>query len=268
MNIDELARSAAHEARAVAANGLDPAGSLVRLHRTRRNRMLGSTAAVAAVLAVAAGIAVAQTSHDAKIRPAHPSVSPAPRCAPGVTCLGNRRFRIWLPVPVDVTVPANFKTGFNYAPGAVDAYRSDLDHTGVAIIEGSLQPVKDSIGLVRDPSAGNDARSVADWLSKRPFLKDTSVTRVSVGGRTAWRVDASLKRGASLRAHKIEVPIAPVFDSGGTPLGYGRELVGDWILLDSPAGGLIAIWSWSDGDGRPALAANQAFIDGLSFGSP
>ena len=48
--------------------------------------------------------------------------------------------------------------------------------------------------------------------------------------------------------------------------GYRPNLTGQYTLLDVPGAGVTVIWSWTLNHGNQVLAANQAFIDGLSFG--
>jgi surface antigen len=62
----------------------------------------------------------------------------------------------------------------------------------------------------------------------------------------------------------------PNFSRAAWPLagreGYNNALLGEYTLLDVPGGGVTVIWSWNDSHNGQALAGNQAYVDGLSFG--
>ena len=143
-------------------------------------------------------------------------------------------------------------------------YRGDVETTGVSVAENAT-PVRDDYSWARDQSAGTSAKSVATWLSKRPFLQHTAVVPTQVGGLPAWRVSGQLKPGARLLAHKNDAPVAPTFIDDGGQMAYSPSLIGEYTLVDVPGAGLTVIWSWSLDHGPKALAGNQAFIDRLAF---
>jgi hypothetical protein len=252
--------------RRVSAQHADPSAMLLELRRTRRNRTIARIATAVVVVGAAAGatVAVSGSGEQHANRPGHSTAVHRTSDRPTVVHLGGNRYRITLPVPVTLRVPANFGRGFNLTRTAFDAYRSDVDQTGVSILEHAI-PVKNAPLWVRDPSAGTTAASVARWLSHRPFLTHTEVTRGRVDGHDAWRVTGALKPGARLRAHKTLLPTAPVFRGVAPRIGYQAGVRSQFTLLDLPRVGLTVIWSWTYE--RPqTLQANAGFISGISFG--
>jgi hypothetical protein len=88
-----------------------------------------------------------------------------------------------------------------------------------------------------------------------------------VGGRPAWHVTGDLKPGAALPAPKATGNVAPTFGRAySDSMGYRPGLTGQYTLLDVPGAGVTVIWSWTVDHRDRVLAANQAFINGLSFG--
>jgi hypothetical protein len=275
MTIDELGRAAAVEARAGAEAAVDTSAMLHRMHRLHRMRRRRAAGSIVAVLAAAVVVGSLLISHNARTD-SHPSpaTTPTPKatgiCAnPEVRCLDATKFRfVDLPVTITLTLPANFERDFSLAPNTVDGYRNDIGTTGVSVQE-HARPVKYGPVLwTRDPTAGTTAASMARWLSKRPYLVHTTLTRTAVGGRPAWHVTGDLKRGVALPAAKAGGNVAPTFGGGrlGGGAGYRPGLTGQYTLLDVPGAGVTVIWSWTMNHGKQALAGNQAFIDGLSFG--
>lgn len=145
-----------------------------------------------------------------------------------------------------------------------EAYRGDIATTGISVAENAT-PVRNDGSWVRDRSAGTTARSVARWLFKRPFLVHSTITRTKVGNITAWRVSATLKPGAALRATTYR-SVAPTFAVDDGTMGYRPTLIGEYTLLDIPGAGVTVIWSWSQDHPASALAGNQILIDKLRFG--
>ena len=107
MNIDELARSAAAEARGAAAERVDAATMLSPLYRTRRNRSVASIVAIVVVaLSALIGTLVARAGGDSA---APPAVSPHTSCT-HAKC--PTLHHVVLTVPVTFTLPHTFQNGF------------------------------------------------------------------------------------------------------------------------------------------------------------
>jgi hypothetical protein len=273
MSIDELGRAAAAEARHNAASAVDTGTMLDRLHRMRRRRTAGSIIAALAVAAavVAGGLWISRDTHaDSHHRPASTQI---PRstgiCAdPEIRCLGADSYRFpELPVTITLTLPANFQRDFKVGTEEIEGYRSDINTTGVTVTEHAMPAKYGPAAWIRDPAAGTTAASMARWLSNRPFLIHTTRTRTTVDGRPAWHVTGDLKPGAALPAAKDGGNVAPTLGrSFNDSMGYRADLTGQYTLLDLPGAGVTVIWSWTLDHDMHALAANQAFIDGLSFG--
>lgn len=277
MSIDEMGRAAATEARHHAATAVDTGVMLDRLHRMRRRRtagtIIGGLAVVAAV--VAGGVLITRSTHaDAHHRPAstHTPRSTGICADPEVRCVGANGYRfVDLPVPITLTLPANFvRDNFSVTTNSIEGYRSDVKpdwSAGVMVHERAVPAKYGPVAWTRDPAAGSTAASMARWLSNRPFLIHTTRARTTVDGRPAWHVTGELKPGAELPASRLGGSVAPTFGRAyNDSMGYGANLTGQYTLVDVPGAGVTVIWSWTGDHGNAAMAADQAFIDGLSFG--
>jgi hypothetical protein len=268
MSIDDLGRAAATDARRRAAREVDPTTMLERLHHSNRSRTVGWIVTAVAIVTVGAvalidggGLSAGNQTGGSATRPSSTNSA----CTDTrVTCLGGDRYLVALPVPVTVTLPANFQGSFTFSGTRIlEDYRTDADGTGVTVMENAT-PVKDNEAWVIDPSAGTTAESMARWLSKRPFLIHATIIQTEVGGRTAWHVSADLKPGAATPAFKYTGTVAPTFFDSPGSAGYGAGLTGNYTLLDTPGAGVTVIWSWAGSD--QLLAGNQTYVNGLSFG--
>jgi hypothetical protein len=268
MNFETRAQREAQDALA-SVRGVSAMTRLAELKeqaRTRRRASAVLTAAAVAVVMVAGTWLVATQTGASNAPPpaAPPSVETEQGlCGSGVTCLGNDRYRVDLAVPVSLTLTRDFVEELTFYPGdmTLDTYRKAGD-AGVAVLEHAV-PVKYDGSWTRDPKAGRTAESVARWLSRRPFLEDTTLTRTTLDGLPAWHVTGSLKPGARLPAIKAG-NAAPTFRTAGSgQAAYGRSLSGEYTLVDVPGAGLTVVWSWTlSGED---LTPNQAVIDSLSF---
>ena len=270
MSFETLARREAEDALASVGevDAIDRLAELKQQARSRRRTRGGLTAAaVALVLAAGTWLVTSQTGASETPPPAAPppSVRTEPGlCGSGVTCLGNDRYKVALAVPVTLTLTPDFVDDLSFDPGdmTLDAYRKAGD-AGVAVLEHAV-PVKYDESWARDPKAGRTAESMARWLSRRPFLEDTTLTPTTLGGLPAWHVTGSLKAGARLPAIKAGYA-APTFRTTGSgQAAYGPLLTGEYTLADVPGAGVTVVWSWTlSGED---LTPNQALIDSLSFG--
>jgi hypothetical protein len=270
MSLETRARQEAQDALA-SVRGVNAAGRLAELKQQARTRRRASAvlaaAAVAVVMVVGTWLVTMQTGTSTT---SPPPAAPPPTaataqslCGSGVTCLGNDRYTVALAVPVTLTLTSDFVQDLAFDPGnmTLDAYRRDGD-AGVAVFEHAI-PVKYDRSWTRDPKAGRTAESVSRWLSRRPFLENTTRTQTELGGQVAWHVTGSLKPGAWLPVIKAG-NAAPTFRTTGSgQAAYGHLLRGEYTLLDVPGAGLTVVWSWTlSGED---LTPNQAVIDSLSF---
>ncbi len=272
MTIDNLGRAAARGARHKAIREVDPTMMLEKLHRTHRTRTVtmtvaGAAAAVVGIVLVVHGVS-SPTVSQAPGANGGSVTSSSSRCGTTVQCLGGNRYRVTdMPVPVTVALPDNFEGAFNRLGAAtLEDYRNDADHTGVTVFENAV-PVRNDASWTRDPTAGTTARSMATWLSQRPFLTHTTMTARTVDGRTTWLVTGDLKDGAPLLAAKSGNDAAPTF-AGAPPAtaGYSPTLTGEYTLVDVPGAGVTVIWSWASPQTKGDLTENRAYVQGLSFG--
>jgi hypothetical protein len=171
---------------------------------------------------------------------------------------------------VTIHAPANFDQDANLCGGSgLEAYRNDVNGTGVTVIEHAV-PVRYDKSWKRDRAAGTSVSSIAQWLASRPFLTHTSIKKVTVDGLAGQQVSGQLKPGADLPADGASLGVdfvAPTFaGEGGCHAGYHRNLFGNYTLMTVPGAGITVIWSWTIQNDHTLIAANQAFIDALSFG--
>jgi hypothetical protein len=176
---------------------------------------------------------------------------------------------------ISLTVPVAYPSSpvlVRVEPGSggdVARFNRIPDEGGISIFE-NVVPVRDKAGH-RDPTAGDDAREMAEWLAERPFLVDTHVVAVSVGDMTGWRVESrlpnNLKGTNALPPGGKQTEVLPVLRSGNAFVRYGPA-VGDMTFVDVPRAGVVAIWTWNPfGDLRMATEpAMRDFVSELRFG--
>ena len=249
---------------------------LRQLHATNRRRR---AVAVASVLVVVLGgsLVVRASVQDpgrASTIGSNPSDAPstaspstARSCPAGETCqVSGSTYDVGLPTPMRLRFPDNFQTWTKqFGPHTVEAYRDDVDGTGVTVMEGAT-PVGNDRSATPDPKGGGNASEMAIWLSNRPFLEHTKVERVSLGGLVAWRVTADFRPGSTLGFYRSAPPRAPVFANEFASVGFSDDLKGECTLVDTPGSGVTVVWSWTYGQPKSAILANRPFVAGLSFG--
>ena len=273
MSLDQRGRVAAEQLRQATSRSLDPDDMLVRLHRARTRRAAASAVAgLAAVVVAAVLVGATLVGRGASAGPPAHSDREAVRLAAdfcrddAVTCLGGRKVRVNLGSPLTVDIPETFEPAAKLTPGAAEFYRADVEHTGVAVAR-AVVPVRYDSRWERDRSAGMTARSMAEWLAGRSFLTDTTVTRRTAGGRTAWEVTGSYRAGARLPATMNGgTKVAPTFIARGSRFASAPYLPGSYTLVDQPDGGVTVIWSWAFNQETPDLAGNQAMVDEILAG--
>jgi hypothetical protein len=269
MTIDELGKSAAAEARSRAARHVDPGPLLARLERTRRARDRSTIAVALAVVAVIALLTTGDllfNDHPKRpVDPASPSTPTDSLCRdPRITCPTDGRFRVRLPAPLTLSLPPNFERDIRLiGRNTVETYRR-TNTAGVTVME-RARPVRNDGSWSRDPAAGRTAHSMALWLTHRPFLTHVVLHKTSVGRLTAWRVTASLRTSAHLRALGGVGKIAPTFAGDAGREGYAPTLTGEYLLLDTPAGAVTTIWSWTRSPDSNDLDTNHTYIQTLNF---
>src|SRR3954452_10012184 len=230
MSIDELGMAAAAEIRSSTAQAVDSSTMLHDLHRLRRRR---TSEAVGAVVAACAAVVVVlgyNGSHKDDRRPVSEPTTVAPRSCrdAAVHCLGADRYRIELKVPVIVRLPDNFQDAFSFSGrSAVEVFRNDVTATtGVTIME-DVTPLAYDRSSGRAVGAGRTAASMAQWLSKRPYLVDTAVDRTTVDGLPAWHVVGRMKLGAAVSQGGMAVTFA---SSTATPRWWD-DLAAEYTLV-------------------------------------
>jgi hypothetical protein len=288
VSIESLARDAATDLRSSASGAVDVDAVLDWLEPASRRRTRRAVLAGMLVAAVVAGVVfVAVRPSAPTAQPGHGSTTgsgcPAPIAGlqpiargeqlAGFTCLGGRTFRADLSVPLTFELPPTFAA--NLAFGHGDAYQIALnrlragtpdERTFVLVSErvrSVLLPIAYRGGQrdVADPAAGTTSRSLARWLSMRPFVTDATVTATTLAGLPAYRVD--LTGGGSLEVGDIPV------------LANGPDGVDSWLavragahvrvwLFDLPGRGLAAVWSQTIRDVAD-LDVNDAVVQSIRF---
>ena len=274
MSLDQRGRVAAEQLRQATSRSLDPDDMLVRLHRARTRRTAASAVAgLAAVVVAAVLVGATIVGNGASDGPPAHGDREAVRLSAdfcrddAVTCLGGRKARVNLKAPLTVDIPETFRPGARVTPpGGAEFYRADVERTGVTVARSAV-PAQYSSGWEPDLAAGMTARSMAEWLAGRSFLTDTTVTRRTAGGRTAWEVTGSYRAGARLPATMNGgTKVAPTFFARGTRFASAPYLPGSYTLVDQPDGGVTVIWSWAFNLETPDIAGNQAMVDEILAG--
>jgi anti-sigma factor RsiW len=271
MSLDTRARNAVQELRHATAHGDITTPGLreipQRLERRRRSRRAALAVGSLVVVAAAAGFAGGRIQPDATIVPSDtPSVAPSEPCSDDVvTCLGDRTYRVALPVPVTVALPPSFDDVLNDHATNLELYNGGIyTGAGVTIMQLARPVEADGSAAV---GAGTGAAAVARWLAERPFVQPTTPREATVGGLPGYRVDVVHRPGADLPATKGTGAVALAFRSDGFTAAVSPELrYATFYVLDAPDGSLIVIWSWTNDGPATELASNEAVIDDLRFG--
>jgi hypothetical protein len=281
MTLDTRARREAQEALAT-VQGVSAMQQLVELRQQDRNRQRAKAISMtAAALVVVCGgwFLATQTAAPNTMPPASSESTHVQPTAPSgglcssVTCLGKDRYTVPLRVPVTLTLPPTFVDEFDFLTNGMvlSTYRSDGDQpAGVVVLERAL-PAKYDASWTQSPQGGETAESLARWLSRRPFLEDTTLTQTTLGGLAAWRVTGSLRPDATLPAvGKALGQVAPTFITMDGIRGvtgssaYSPDLAGEYWLVDVHGAGVVVVWSLAQS--VDDLTPNQVLIDSLSFG--
>lgn len=230
------------------------------VERRRRSRVLASVAAAA--LAVGAILWAVQVPDARRAEPSRPI--PSPRTAVGRLQSGSANLAVPVSYPACVSLSRLTSTTAEMAKFVFADEGGALG--GVTIFENVI-PVRDRAGH-RDPTAGNDPHSMARWLARRPFLLDTRIVPVIVGGRPGWRVESRVVGELAGTSIGRNVPVGRVLSSpdGKAFAQYGPASHGDMTFVDVPGAGVVAIWSWN-ADAPAPDPARRAWVTGLHFGT-
>jgi hypothetical protein len=218
------------------------AADLARGARRRRRVRIG-VGAVAAILLAGALLRATVAAPDRRAEPPPP---PPPPPAPVVRMAAGALPHLTVPVSFPASpVLVRVEPG---SGGDVARFNQAQDLAGVTILE-NVVPVADEAGR-RDPTAGRTARDMARWLAARPYLVDTRVVPVAVGGLSGWRVTSDLeprlKRSDDIPLVPGERPLRmPPALRAGTAFARFGPAVGDMTFVDVPGAGVVAIWTWS-----------------------
>ena len=279
MSIDARGRLAVTELREAAEHQSVPTLSdIARAGARRRQRRAGAVAAVCAGLLLA-GIAVSgrlTASPDLRpVTPPTPSPSFGLACrAPGISC-ADGRLRVFdvLPVPIsfipiggvntDDITPANATLQINRNVGT----RS----SGVIVFEHPT-PIDPRTSAPAAGLAGSGAADAAAWLAGLPFVAPTTVRSVVVGGHAGYRVDVTLREGATLTAFKAGQAAQFTFVTGHTSgLDWSAAVSASlrsstYYLVDVPGHGLVVLWVWTWQGSASDVDALTPLIDSIQFG--
>jgi hypothetical protein len=285
MTIDQRARTAGATLRSAHAD--DPGVSesyprlLVTIHRRARMRVIAAGVVLAAA---AGGIGTALSRVDNVVtgpagEPPAASARVEGTCEqPFFHCGGGSRITMSLPVPATWIVKPPFSRDLHFVTEAgtgqlvlAESHRKDTAQpAGVTVAEGVRATKADHLADV-DPSAPTHARALAEWVSRRPFLRSGSVQRTPVGRLPAWTVQVQLRapghRGVA-DCNQLTIRCMPVLmmpDAASTVLGAWGAMIARYTFVDVPGAGPTVVWSWTFGHGDHALDRNQSLIDSLRF---
>jgi hypothetical protein len=285
MSIEQRARSAGATLRSAHANDPDASETYPRLLDAIQRRARMRVIAAAVVLTAAAGgVGVALSRSDSvDVAP----IGKPPATSAGVAlpceqvffhCGAGSKITMSLPVPATWTVQSPFARDLHVVtePGTgqlllAEFYRKDTAQpAGVTVAEGVRATKADHFANV-DPSAPTSARALANWVSRRPFLRSSAVQKTPVGGLPGWTVQVRLRAPAGTGVAKCNglttrcMPVLVLRDAPRTVLGAWGPMIARYTFVSVPGAGPTVIWSWTFGDTNHALKGNQALIDSLRF---
>jgi hypothetical protein len=285
MTIDQRARTAGANLRSAYADDPDVSESYPRLLVTIHRRAWMRVIAAAVVLAAAAGgVGVALSRVDNVV--AGPAGEPSATSAgfertcerTFFHCGGGSRITMSLPVPATWIVKLPFSRDLHFVTEAgtgqlvlAESYRNDTEQpTGVTVVEGVRATKADHLADV-DPSAPTHARALAEWVSRRPFLRSGTVQRTPMGRLPAWTVQVRLRAPGRLGVADCNqlttrcMPVLIMPNAASTVLGAWGRMIARYTFVDVPGAGPTVVWSWTFGHTDQALDANQSLIDSLRF---
>jgi hypothetical protein len=287
MNLDQRAHNAGAALRSAHANNPDVSESYPRLLVAVRRRALMRVVAAALVVAAATagGVGIALSRSDT-VGPG-PVEEPPATSSPGVArtcaqtffhCGGGSRITMSLPVPATWTVKPPFSRHLHFVTEAgtgqlvlAESYRNDTPQpAGVTVAEGVRATKADRLADI-DPTAPASARGLAEWVSRRPFLRSGAVQRTPVGGLPAWTVQVRLRAPGRLGVADCNqlttrcMPVLAMPAPNSTVLGAWGPMIARYTFVNVPGAGPTVIWSWTFGATHRALNANQSLIDSLRF---
>jgi hypothetical protein len=285
VTIDQRARSAGANLRSAHADDPDVFESYPRLLVTIRRRAWTRVIAAGVILAAAAGgIGIALSRFD-DVTAKPVGEPPAASAGVGRTCQqtffhcgSGSRITMALPVPASWIVKPPFSRDLHFVTEAgtgqlvlAESYRKDTAQlAGVTVAEGVRATKADHLADV-DPSAPTHARALAEWVSRRPFLRSGAVQRTPVGRLPAWTVQVRLRAPGRLGVsdcNQLTIRCMPVLIMPGaasTVLGAWSSMIARYTFVDVPGAGPTVVWSWTFGHTDRALDRNQSLIDSLRF---
>jgi hypothetical protein len=284
MSIDQRARTAGALLRKAHDDDRDVSESYSRMLVTIQRRAWMRVLAAAVVLAaVAGGVGVALNRSD-NVDVAPVGKPPAPTTGVERTCEqtffhcgAGSRITMSLPVPATWTVQPPFSRDLNPVTDAgtgrllfAETYRKDTaEPAGVTVVEGVRATKADHLADV-DPSAPTHARALAEWVSRRSFLRSGAVQKTPVGGLPGWTVQVQLRtpaRAGVAECNQLTTRCMPVLvlPDTSTVLGAWGPMIARYTFVNVPGAGPTVIWSWTFGDTDHALKENQSLIDSLRF---
>ena len=285
MTIDQRARTAGAVLRSAHADDSDVSESYPRLLVTVRRRARMRLIAAAVVLAaVAGGAGVAlNRSHNDEVapvgKPPATSAGGERTCELAVFhCGAGSGITMLLPVPATWTVRPPFSRDLGFVTEAgtgqlllAESYRKGSTLlAGVTVAEGVRGTKADHLADV-DPTAPTHARALAEWVSRRPFLRSGAVQKTPVGGLPGWTVQVRLRAPRRLgvaecnQLHNRCMPVLVLPEAASTVLGAWDRMISRYTFVQVPGAGPTVIWSWTFGGTDHALEVNQSLIDSLRF---
>jgi hypothetical protein len=295
MSIDTRGRAAASNLRA-AAQPVDASELLRDIHRTHRRRSRRNVVLAAAVaVAVVAVSAVVVTGRlDPGPAPAidHRNEQGLRTCAAQPTrhlsCLSDTRWQLSSSLAPPSVVTSFVIPSWLKLPAVGPSWRVPADlffasnalaHAPMVQVMFDVAPVKPKPGhivpaytpVVIDHTAGHTMRSVALWLSHRPWIRESRIQPTSVGGLPAYCVYLKAAPGNYDRNH-----YAPLLSRQLTPprsrygvnqnwWGMDSFLAAEVFLLRLPDGHLGAVLSY--GVNAKQAARGDQLVQSLRFGT-
>lgn len=148
---------------------------------------------------------------------------------------------------------------------SVESYHQVGSVSGVTVLEHVRASKPDGSAPASVP---DNPRAFVDWVAARPFLDARSVTRTTLDGRPAWRVQVQLAPGAghgSSRCSGRYVCHAITYQAREASTGIWSDMAAQCIAFRLPGGGTTVIWSWVFSGHVQDLGSLEESVHGISF---
>jgi hypothetical protein len=117
------------------------------------------------------------------------------------------------------------------------------------------------------------AKTLAEWMAKRPYLQPTAVVATTLGGRPAWQLDIRLRTDAAATQHCDNGPADCVamirLPSVALPLGPSHGGAARVICVEMTNGRIVGVVASGDANNVAGLLGDtRPFLESIRFNAP